>query len=160
MPCYETPWVVKFPWYRGCWRRRGWRELVESPSRPSHTETGSEKPPLFKSSQFNWSSVLESQGPFSKGKKNYTNIWIICIGGSRGGVRDARPPGRPNSFDFMQFSGKFGVFTPPLEGSRPPSGKSWIRHWYVPTSRCITPPYSPYLFAWKEEIGSTRFFLL
>ena len=38
-----------------------------------------------------------------------------------GGVRDARPPpGRPNSFDFMQFSGKFGVFTPPLEGSRPP----------------------------------------
>ena len=28
----------------------------------------------------------------------------------------------------MQFSGKFGVFTPPLEGSRPPSGKSWIRH--------------------------------
>ena len=51
------------------------------------------------------------------------------IGGSRGGVRDAHPPpGRPNSFDFMQFSGKFGVFTPPLEGSRPPSGKSWIRH--------------------------------
>ena len=37
------------------------------------------------------------------------------IGGSRGG--------RPNSFDFMQFSGKFGVFTPPLEGSRPPLGK-------------------------------------
>ena len=28
----------------------------------------------------------------------------------------------------MQFSGKFGVFTPPLEGSHPPSGKSWIRH--------------------------------
>ena len=30
------------------------------------------------------------------------------------------PPGHPNSFDFMQFLGKFGVFTPPLEGSRPP----------------------------------------
>ena len=47
-----------------------------------------------------------------------------CIGGSRGG-REGRtpPPGRPNSFDFMQFSGKFGVFTPPLEGSRPPLGK-------------------------------------
>ena len=46
------------------------------------------------------------------------------IGGSRGG-REGRtpPPGRPNSFDFMQFSGKFGVFTPPLEGSRPPLGK-------------------------------------
>ena len=46
------------------------------------------------------------------------------IGGSRGG-REGRtpPPGRPNSFNFMQFSGKFGVFTPPLEGSRPPLGK-------------------------------------
>ena len=46
------------------------------------------------------------------------------IGGSRGG-REGRtpPPGRPNSFDFMQFLGKFGVFTPPLEGSRPPLGK-------------------------------------
>ena len=45
----------------------------------------------------------------------------LIIGGSRGG-REGRtpPPGRPNSFDFMQFSGKFGVFTPPLEGSRPP----------------------------------------
>ena len=42
-----------------------------------------------------------------------------------GGGREGRtpPPGRPNSFDFMQFSGKFGVFTPPLEGSRPPLGK-------------------------------------
>ena len=49
---------------------------------------------------------------------------MIIIGGSRGG-REGRtpPPGRPNSFDFMQFSGKFGVFTPPLEGSRPPLGK-------------------------------------
>ena len=56
----------------------------------------------------------------------------VSIGGSRGG-REGRtpPPGRPNSFDFMQFSGKFGVFTPPLEGSRPPSGKSWIRHWWT-----------------------------
>ena len=41
-----------------------------------------------------------------------------------GGVRDARPPlGVQILFDFMQFSGKFGVFTPPLEGSRPPLGK-------------------------------------
>ena len=49
---------------------------------------------------------------------------LVSIGGSRGG-REGRtpPPGRPNSFDFMQFSGKFGVFTPPLEGSRPPLGK-------------------------------------
>ena len=35
----------------------------------------------------------------------------------------------------MQFSGKFGVFTPPLEGSRPPLGKildpplKWV-YWY------------------------------
>ena len=46
------------------------------------------------------------------------------IGGSRGG-REGRtpPPGRPNSFDFMQFSGKFGVFTPPPGGFTPPLGK-------------------------------------
>ena len=56
--------------------------------------------------------------------------WHNVIGGSRGGAWGTHaPPGRPNSFNFMQFSGKFGVFTPPLEGSRPPSGKSWIRHW-------------------------------
>ena len=50
------------------------------------------------------------------------------------GGREGRtpPPGRPNSFDFMQFSGKFGVFTPPLEGSRPPLGK------------ILDPPLLPY----------------
>ena len=56
---------------------------------------------------------------------HYVQVWGGgSIGGSRGG-REGRtpPPGRPNSFDFMQFSGKFGVFTPPLEGSRPPLGK-------------------------------------
>ena len=43
------------------------------------------------------------------------------IGGSRGG-REGRtpPPGRPNSFDFMQFLGKFGVFTPPWRVHAPP----------------------------------------
>ena len=57
-------------------------------------------------------------------KGNNYQITVVIIGGSRGG-REGRtpPPGRPNSFDFMQFSGKFGVFTPPLEGSRPPLGK-------------------------------------
>ena len=57
--------------------------------------------------------------PFSE-----QTVPVVTIGGSRGG-REGRtpPPGRPNSFDFMQFSGKFGVFTPPLEGSRPPLGK-------------------------------------
>ena len=29
-----------------------------------------------------------------------------CSGGSKGGTRDARPPGGPNSFIFMQFSAK------------------------------------------------------
>ena len=52
----------------------------------------------------------------------------------RGGVRDARPP---LASKFFQFHAVFGriwqncVFTPPpppLEGSRPPLGKSWIRH--------------------------------
>ena len=30
-----------------------------------------------------------------------------CSGGSKGVARDARPPGGPNSFNFMQFMDKF-----------------------------------------------------
>ena len=51
-----------------------------------------------------------------------------------GGRRGCAPPGRPNSFDFMQFSGKFGknrMLVPPLGSWRPPPpGKSWIRRWH------------------------------
>ena len=42
-----------------------------------------------------------------------------------GGARDACPPGGPNSFDFMQFFGKFGNFVcwrPPGELAPPPRG--------------------------------------
>ena len=62
---------------------------------------------------------LTHQNVFERSFVHFIKTYII--GGSRGG-REGRtpPPGRPNSFDFMQFSGKFGVFTPPLEGSRPP----------------------------------------
>ena len=31
----------------------------------------------------------------------------MCSGRSKGGVRDACPPGGPNSFNFMHFLGKF-----------------------------------------------------
>ena len=86
---------------------------------------------------------------------------IGCIGGSRGG-REGRtpPPGHPNSFDFMQFSGKFGVFTPPPGGFTPPlgkildpplgwapplalaplSGKSWIYHWLLIAQNTLPAP--------------------
>ena len=50
-------------------------------------------------------------------KEFYVMKSLADLGGREGRTP---PPGRPNSFDFMQFSGKFGVFTPPLEGSRPP----------------------------------------
>ena len=52
----------------------------------------------------------------SRLKHNAVNLKVTqeALADLGGGVRDARPPpGRPNSFDFMQFSGKFGVFTPP-----------------------------------------------
>ena len=45
---------------------------------------------------------------------------------------DARPPGGPNSFNFMQFLWNFGkiVCSPhPRRVGAPTSGKSWIRHW-------------------------------
>ena len=45
---------------------------------------------------------------------------LADLGGREG---HTPPPGRPNSFDFMQFSGKFGVFTPPWRVHAPPLGK-------------------------------------
>ena len=42
-----------------------------------------------------------------------------------GGTRDMRPPGGPNSFNFMQFLGNFGKFVcwcPPGELVPPPQG--------------------------------------
>ena len=63
------------------------------------------------------------------------------IGGSRGG-REGRtpPPGRPNSFDFMQFSGKFGVFTPPPGGFTPPLGKILDPPLNIPAKHtCVLP---------------------
>ena len=51
-------------------------------------------------------------------------------GGWGGGVRDAHPSLGQN-FIFMQFWGKLGqiVCWCSIQGWRPPSGKSWIRHW-------------------------------
>ena len=90
-----------------------------------------------------------------------SNIKILCkstmysviIGGSRGG-REGRtpPPGRPNSFDFMQFSGKFGVFTPPPGGFTPPPRENpgsatghaakkrlnWSPPFISPAQKCFT----------------------
>ena len=88
----------------------------------AHAQTHAQKGTLNASFEVDGGGT---ETPWSHVEGNLTHT----IGGSRGG-REGRtpPPGRPNSFDFMQFSGKFGVFTPPLEGSRPPSGKSWIRH--------------------------------
>ena len=81
----------------------------------------------------------------------------LTIGGSRGG-REGRtpPPGRPNSFDFMQFSGKFGVFTPPWRVHAPPSGKSWIRHCSQNNKIPIKGPYHFPKFWGKEAKTTTK----
>ena len=58
----------------------------------------------------------------------------LSSGGSKGGAKDACPPGGPNSFNFMQFSGKYGkivCWRPPWGVGAPSSGKSWIRHCLV-----------------------------
>ena len=50
----------------------------------------------------------------------------VSSGGSKGGVREMYPPpGGPNSFNFMQFLGKFGkiiLAPPPGELAPPPQG--------------------------------------
>ena len=60
---------------------------------------------------------------------NETVISVELLAGLRGSI-----PGGLNSFNFIQFLGKFGEIVcwcplPPPEGWRPTSGKSWIRHW-------------------------------
>ena len=52
---------------------------------------------------------------------------LVFSGGSKGGARDvcSPPPGDPNSFNFMQFVGKFGKIVclrPPGELEPPPGG--------------------------------------
>ena len=63
-------------------------------------------------------------------KTIYCSIYLTYLsgfekkrsGGSKGGARDARPPGGPNSFNFMQFFGNFDttVCWPPWELAPPP----------------------------------------
>ena len=71
---------------------------------------------------------------FSYLKKNvecgfllFTRFYLCSIdsGGPKG------PPGGSNSFNFIQFLGKFGkivCWRPPRGVGAPPWGKSWIRH--------------------------------
>ena len=54
-------------------------------------------------------------------------FFLLCIGESKGGARDARPAGGPNSFIFMQFSAKNLKNNSTFGSWRTPSGKSWIR---------------------------------
>ena len=52
-------------------------------------------------------------------------VTLTCSGGSKGGARDAHPPGGPNCFNFMHFLGKFGkivCWCPPGELAPPPRG--------------------------------------
>ena len=65
-------------------------------------------------------------------------------GGSKGGTRDARSPGGPNSFNFMQFFGKFGkiVYWRPRGVGTPSSGKSWIRHCFLNDAEKLLRCYS------------------
>ena len=65
-----------------------------------------------------------SQNRFTLVNINFAQ-YIICIGGSRGGVPDARPPMGSNSFIFAYiFTEKCPRrrSTPPLTGACPPTG--------------------------------------
>ena len=53
----------------------------------------------------------------------------FCIGGSRGGVRDARPPLGVQILSIScSFRENLACSRPPWRVHAPPSGKSWIRH--------------------------------
>ena len=71
---------------------------------------------------------LELAPPLPSG--NTGSATVNAVADLRGGARDVAPPGGPNSFNFMQFLGKFGkiVCLPPPGGGGAPSWKSSIRH--------------------------------
>ena len=86
------------------------------------------------------------------------------IGGSKGGARDARPPGGPDSFIFMQFSAKnwkiialLGVGVPP--GENPGSattGYDKNEYYKVKKHRCI--PQTKKMTTWcKNDYLSLNF---
>ena len=61
----------------------------------------------------------------------YFKSLLVFSGGSKG-ARGTRALGGPNSFNFMQFLGKFGkiiCWRPSWGVGAPSSGKSWIRQW-------------------------------
>ena len=67
--------------------------------------------------------------------------------------REGRAPssGGPNSFNFMQFLGKFGkiICWRPWGVGAPSSGKSWICHWlYFLFGPCANPGPGPNLCEW------------
>ena len=82
------------------------------------------------------------------------------IGGSKGGARDACPPGGPNSFIFMQFLAKIWKIIAILGVGAPPWGKSWIRH--CEWSRLCPLPYAQlgytfYLYSlWNSSTGESQ----
>ena len=55
-----------------------------------------------------------------------SHLLVLLSGGSKGGHEGRMlPPGGPNSFNFMQFSGKYGkiiCWRPPWELAPPPRG--------------------------------------
>ena len=80
----------------------------------------------------------------------------------RGAARDVRPPGGPNSFNFMQCFGKISqnrmFASPPQRGvGAPTSVKSWISYWPGPCEfdynplRSLTIHYNSYIM-WKVEM--------
>ena len=69
---------------------------------------------------------------FGKSLPMENKIAIDIIGGSRGGVRDARPPLGVQILSIScSFRENLACSRPPWRVHAPPSGKSWIRHWIL-----------------------------
>ena len=96
----------------------------------------------------------------------YQNVpwcsWILCcdttVADLHSKILDAAPPESPNSFNFMQFLGKFGknrMLAPPWRVGAPSSGKSWIRHCTIYLWKCFTNILHAYIFVIKLYIINT-----
>ena len=82
--------------------------------------------------QNNWTQLYELMDVVKYHRPiTFHRIYLVflCIGGSRGGVRDARPPLGVQILSIScSFRENLACSRPPWRVHAPPSGKSWIRH--------------------------------
>ena len=87
---------------------------------------------VYQGGAYTWKvHPLEGTLPVQASSGHHRSRRYASIGGSRGGVRDTRPPLGVQILSIScSFRENLACSRPPWRVHAPPSGKSWIRHWH------------------------------